>query len=250
MQSNKEQNHRQAIRCRARRNAPISVESLEGRALLSGVHGLPVYHGHPPLLISPPVTLSGQHSPLQHQLAISVVHDAKKPKQPTGMVTKRPKFYNLYTGPKMKELNATAASVKLSKDGSTFTFTGTVQGKISSNVAVYVWGIDRNGNLSPGPFTGRPNIKFDAVLNVRLDASLNPTATVIDIASFKMTTLPAGSASIHGKVITVKVPSSLLPSTGLAPSQYRFNFWPDYLSEQGVASFIPESSDVQVGRSK
>jgi len=166
------------------------------------------------------------------------------------MVTKHPHFYNLYTGPKLKELNATAASGKLSKDGTTFTFTGTVQGKINSDVAVYVWGIDRNGNLGSGPFTDRPNVKFDAVVNVRLDASLNPTATVIDLSTFKMTTLPASSASIKGKVITVTVPSSLLPSTGLAPSQYRFNFWPDYLGEQGVASFIPESSDVQVGISK
>ncbi|MFI5460620.1 MAG: hypothetical protein ACHRXM_34835 [Isosphaerales bacterium] len=230
---------------------PISVEALEGRALLSGVYGLSGNHGHGLLANSHPVTaLSVQHGPLQHQLAISVVHDAKKPKQPTGMVTKRPKFYNLYTGPKLKELNATAASVKLSKDGSTFTFTGTVQAKISSDVAAYVWGIDRNGNLVPGPFQGRPNIKFDAVLNVSLNASLQPTATVISLTTGTMTTLPAGSASIHGKVITVTVPSSLLPSTGLAASQYRFNFWPDNMSEQGVASFIPESSDVQVGRSK
>jgi len=42
-------------------------------------------------------------------------------------------------------------------------------------------GIDRNGNLSSGPFTGRSNIKFDAVVAVSLNSSLQPTAVVTDL---------------------------------------------------------------------
>jgi hypothetical protein len=168
-----------------------------------------------------------------------------------GSVTKTPRFYQFYTGPKLPELNSVKASATLSADGRSFTFTGTNQGRINKGPALYVWGVDRNGNLAPGPFTGRPNVKFDALVIVSLDASLSPSARVVDIASGSAASLPAGSSSISGRTVTVTVPSSLLPSTGLAPSQYRFNYWPEDGitpgASSGVASFIPESKDAPVG---
>ena len=169
----------------------------------------------------------------------------------TGIVTKTPQFNPLYTGPKLAELNAVKASAKLSADGSMFTFAGTNQGRINKAPAVYVWGLDRNGNLPPGPFAGHPNVRFDAVVVVSLDSSLTPTASVTDFASGITTALPAGSASISGRTVSVSVPSSLLPSTGLAPSQYRFNYWPEDgitpATSAVVASFLPATSDAQVG---
>jgi hypothetical protein len=170
--------------------------------------------------------------------------------QESGVVTKKPHFYQFYTGPKLPELNAVSASAELSSDGSTFTFTGTNQGKITKSPAVYVWGIDRNGNLAPGPFMGRPNVKFDALVMVSLDASLTPSAQVTDFASGTATRLPAGAASVNGRTVTVTVPTSLLPSTGLAPSQYHFNYWPEDGGppvSSSVASFLPESSTALVG---
>jgi hypothetical protein len=169
----------------------------------------------------------------------------------TGIVTKAPHFYQFYAGPKLAELNAVKASAELSADGSTFTFTGTNQGKINKAPAVYVWGVDRNGSLPPGPFTGRPNVRFDAVVVVSLDSSLTPMARVMDLAAGTETNLPAGSATVSGHTVSVTVPSSLLPSTGLSASQYRFNYWPEDgvlpASSAVVASFIPESSNAQVG---
>ena len=64
------------------------------------------------------------------------------------MVTKSPSFYSFYTGPHWAELNAVKASGKL-VSGRTFVFTGTNQGAINQAPAVYVWGVDRNGNLPP-----------------------------------------------------------------------------------------------------
>jgi hypothetical protein len=142
------------------------------------------------------------------------------------------------------------ASGELSSDGSTFTFSGTNQGRITKVPAVYVWGIDRNGNLPAGPFTGRPNIKFDAVVVVKLDGSSTPTVTVMDLASGVSTSLPGSSAIIQGRTVSVTVPASLLPSTGLAPSQYRFNYWPEDGGppvSSSVASFAPETTTAQVG---
>jgi hypothetical protein len=168
-------------------------------------------------------------------------------RKPTGIVTKHPSFYEFYTGEKAKSVNATRASVILSRSRNTFTVTGTVQGKINDSGDIYVWGFDRNGHLGPGPFQGRPNIKFDAVVVVTLDQSLRPTAQVIDFKSGRITTLSAGSTSIRNKMVKVVVPASLLPSTGLAKSQYRFNFWPDYDTQTAVASFLPELTDAPVG---
>jgi hypothetical protein len=147
-------------------------------------------------------------------------------------------------------LNAVKASGELSSDGSTFTFTGTNQGRITKAPAVYVWGIDRNGNLPAGPFTGRSNVKFDAVVVVKLDGSSTPTVTVMDLASRVSTSLPGSSAIIQGRAVSVTVPASLLPSAGLAPSQYRFNYWPEDGGppvSSSVASFAPESTTAQVG---
>jgi hypothetical protein len=174
-------------------------------------------------------------------------HQQKTP----GTATKAAHFYQFYTGPKLAELNAVKASAALSADGSMFTFTGTNAGRINKAPAVYVWGVDRNGNLPPGPFTGRPNVRFDALVVVSLDSSLTPTARVIDIANGTSTTLTAGSATLSGKTVSVAVPASLLPSTGVSPSQYRFNYWPEDgvtpASSAVVASFLPESGDAQVG---
>ena len=174
--------------------------------------------------------------------------------RPTGIVTKAPHFYPFYTEPKLAELNAVKASGELARNSNTFTFSGTNRGRINNGSAVYVWGIDRSGHLAPGPFTGRPNIRFDAVVVVSLSSSLQPTASVTDLVSGMTTTLPTGSARIHGKTVTVTVPSQLLPSTGLAPSQYRFNFWPSFAGGSGgsssIASFAPELTTAQVGMSK
>ena len=210
-------------------NAAIGVESLEGRALLSGPSAYPIYGPPPVTMPRGPAANGNQHA--------------------SGIVTKAPHFYSVYTGPKLAELNAVKASAKLAKNGS-FTFTGTNAGAIKKGPAVYVWGIDRSGHLSPGPFTGRPNIKFDAVVVVSLDSSLTATARVIDESSGVTTVLPSGSVSIHGRTIAVTVAGSLLPSTGLTPSHYRFNYWPEDggpPASSSVASFAPERTTAQVG---
>jgi hypothetical protein len=182
----------------------------------------------------------------------SVGHHLRHQHQTLGVVTKTPHFYEFYTGPKRAELNAVKASAELSSSGN-FILTGTNQGRINKTPAVYVWGLDRNGNLPAGPFQGRPNVKFDAVVEVSLTSSLTPTVTVMDLAAGTSTPLPSSSASIQGRTVSVTVPASLLPSTGLSPSQYRFNYWPEDggpPTSSSVASFAPEPTTAQVGMTK
>jgi uncharacterized protein (TIGR03118 family) len=167
-----------------------------------------------------------------------------------GVVTKAPHFYEDYKGPKLDQLNAVAAAGELQPDGS-FQFTGVNEGALDPKVAAtYVFGIDRNGKLPTGPFANRPDIRFDALIEVSVTPGQATTASVIDLANHTSTSLPQGSFSAAGRVIAVNVPGSLLPSTGLPPSQYRFNYWPEdadpTLKEQ-IASFVPEFNDAQVG---
>jgi hypothetical protein len=264
---------------RAKRNAPLLVELLEDRRLLSmpgypmpspgpSMGGGSATSPMPPGLTMPttqptmratvkvPTTLgvpaantgvtsslASYPSPAPSPIGVASNHHDKA----TGVVTKKAHFYEFYTGPKWAELNAVRASGELSSSGN-FTFTGTVQGKINKVGAVYVWGIDRSGKLSSGPFEGRPNIKFDAVVIVSLSSSLTPTAQVVDLKSGATTNLAAGAAKVHGKTVSVTLSESLLPSTGLTPSQYRFNFWPEFGGS--VASFVPEFTTAQVGMTK
>jgi hypothetical protein len=170
----------------------------------------------------------------------------------SGVVEKSPSFYSFYTGPRRPELNAVKASARLLVSGN-LTFTGTNRGRIGNAPAVYVWGLDRNGNLPTGPFAGRPNIRFDALVIVRLDATHTPPSQVVDLVRGITTDLPAGSARIISRKVTVTVHTSLLPSTGLAPAHYRFNYWPEDGGppvSSSAASFATEFTMAPVGSSK
>lgn len=275
---------------RPRRGLRPSVEPLEGRALLSSFgsshgHTFPAYPPTPTPTPAPtpapapttlptpapiptpaptptptptPVSTNGPVVTLPRSGHASTPPPGASPRSTShhrlkvsGVASKAPNFYESYTGPHLSELNAVKASGKLI-GGRTFVFTGTNQGRIDQAPATYVWGVDRSGKLPPGPFAGRPSITFDAVIVVRLDASLKPTAQVVDLASGATTDLPAGSVRIRGATIQVKVPASLLPSTGQPPSQYGFNYWPEDGGppvSSSVASFLPEFTDAPVGTS-
>jgi hypothetical protein len=166
---------------------------------------------------------------------------------PTGVVVKAPHFYEDYVGPKLAQLNAVAAAGELLPSGNLL-FVGVNQGKIDPTVPqTYVWGVDRNGNLPTGPFPGRPDIRFDAVVVLTLKPG-QPTTAVVN-AGGKSTPLPASSFLAEGHVVAVVVPGSALPSTGLPPSQYKFNYWPEdgQRGSAHIASFAPEFNDAQVG---
>ena len=124
------------------------------------------------------------------------------------------------------------------------------QGAINPNVlATYVFGVDRNGNLPTGTFPDRPNIRFDATVAIKIVPGKSPTVVVTDLANKTTTTVQDPTLQISGKKIRVVIPGSLLPSTGLTPSQFRYNFWPEdgLAGSTNIASFAPELHDIRVG---
>jgi hypothetical protein len=207
-----------------RRSLSPAVEGLDQRALLSAV--------------------------LSHALAaqaaeVTSVRDIEH----NGTVVKRPKFYEDYVGPRLAQLNAVSATGELQRDGS-FRFLGVNQGVIRQNVrATYVFGVDRSGSLPTGPFPGRPNIRFDATVVIKIVPGQSPTVTVTDLAKEKTTTVQDPAPQISGRRVGVVIPGSLLPSTGLDPSQFRYAYWPEdgLAGSTNIASFAPEFHDIRVG---
>jgi hypothetical protein len=207
-----------------RRSLSPAVEGLDQRALLSAGLGY---------------AMAGHVAEVRSQ------HDFEQ----NGTVVKKPRFYEDYVGPRLAQLDVVKATGKLLRDGS-FSFLGVNQGAIDPNVrATYVFGVDRNGNLPTGPFPGRPDIRFDATVAIKIVPGQSPTVVVTDLANKTSTTLPDSALQISGKRISVVVPGSLLPSTGLAPSHFRYNFWPEdgLAGSTNIASFAPEFHDIHVG---
>jgi hypothetical protein len=166
-----------------------------------------------------------------------------------GTVVKAPRFYEDYVGPQLAQLDVVAASGQLLRNGD-FSFLGVNKGAIKPNVlATYVFGVDRNGHLPTGPFPGRPDIRFDATVAIKIVPGKSPTVVVTDIANKTTTTVQDPMLTISGRAIRVVVPGSLLPSTGQAPSQFRYDFWPEdgLAGSTNIASFAPEFHDIRVG---
>jgi hypothetical protein len=166
-----------------------------------------------------------------------------------GTVVKTPRFYEDYAGPQLAQLDVVKATGRLGRDGS-FRFLGVNRGVIDPNVtATYVFGVDRSGRLPTGPFPGRPDIRFDATVVIKLVPGKSPTVTVMDLANKTSTLVPGSAFRTASKQVEVVIPGSLLPSTGLAPSQYQYNFWPEdgLPGSTNIASFAPEFHDIRVG---
>jgi hypothetical protein len=166
-----------------------------------------------------------------------------------GVVIVKPCFYEDYVGPRCAQLEAREAIGQIQPNGS-FTFIGINVRAINPKLqATYVFGIDRWGKLPTGPFPDRPDIRFDATVVIKLVPGLKPTVKVNDLATKKCTTLVHPRLVIEGNLVAVNIPGKMLPSTGLAPSQFCYAYW----TEDGcpgsthIASFAPNFHDIKVG---
>jgi hypothetical protein len=207
-----------------RRSLSPAVEGLDQRALLSAGLG-PALAGH--------AAEVRRERDIEHN----------------GTVVKTPTFYEDYVGPRLAQLDVVSATGTRLRGGS-FHFQGVTQGVINPNVrATYVFGVDRSGNLPTGPFPGRPNIRFDATVAIKIVPGQAPTVTVSDLANKTSTTVQDPALQISGRKIGVVIAGDLLPSTGRGPSHFRYDFWPEdgLAGSTNIASFAPEFHDIQVG---
>lgn len=190
------------------------------------------------------------------------VSDARsnEPLHSNGLAVKKaPQFANFYTGPHRPDLNGVRAQAYVA--GSTLVLSGTVVGPIvtrpatSAQGAAYTFAIDRGGASQRGPFPGREHIRFDTVvvaefLTTGPKAYLKLTNALTNQPDTAPKALPASSVSVQGATITIRVPMSLLPSSGHAMNQWNVNFYTQNLGQKpgirSVASLTPEFTEFQV----
>ena len=136
-------------------------------------------------------------------------------------------------------------------DGS-FRFVGVNQGAIDPNVrATYVIGVDRSGHLPAGPFPGRPDIRFDATVVIKIVPGQSPTVTVTDLANKTSTTVQdpnshrsqAGRSRWRSRGACSPRRASLRRTSGTTLARPE-----DGLpGSTNIASFAPDFHDIRVG---
>ncbi len=200
--------------------------------------------------------------PSGHKFLPVQVADARshEPLFSNGFAAKKaPHFYPFYTGPQRPELNGIQASGKV--QGKNLVLTGTVDGPIVTKPKtadlgeIYSFAVDRGDAGKIGPYPGRPQIRFDAIVNVMITdksttATVAATTPSTNQPGVKPTKLVTKAVTIKGPTVTVTVPLSNLPSNGYPDDQWNVNFFarspkgrPDFHS---VASFTPEHTMFQI----
>ena len=216
----------------------MKVEPLEGRALMS-------YFVIPRGSSFVPVHVADARS--------------NEPLFSNGLAAKKAAhFYPVYTGPQRPELDGIQASGYVS--GKNLILTGTVAGPIATRPKtaalgeIYSFGIDRGGAGKIGPFPGRPQIRFDAIVKVTITnkattASVAATTPFTNQPGVKPTALTS-AVTITGDVVKVTVPLSDLPSNGHPDDQWNVNFFTQNPGQQpdarSIASFTPEHTMFQI----
>ncbi|WP_084578863.1 PEPxxWA-CTERM sorting domain-containing protein [Sphingomonas azotifigens] len=142
-----------------------------------------------------------------------------------------------YTGPKLGDLDVTSFSVSYDAGAKLFTLGSTFAGDITPGTpGFYVYGVNTGaGAIRPFGGIGQGNVIFDQAIVVQK----NGTGTIGGTA------LNKDWIAIAGNILTVKVPLSLLPSTGFAPQRYGFNLWPRSAGgNAGISDFAPENATL------
>jgi hypothetical protein len=154
-------------------------------------------------------------------------------------------FLASFTGPRNPDLDVLRGEVSF--DGASFTFQSTSAGPIGTTPgALFVWGVNRGAGTARFPDIA-PGVLFDAVVIAQADG----TGRVVDLTATPPapTVLPAGSVTINGNNITIRVPAALLPSKGFTPGrEYTVNHWPrtGAGNNNQISDFAPDNSNVPV----
>jgi hypothetical protein len=155
-------------------------------------------------------------------------------------------FLPSYTGAHNADLDVLSAYGIYDASAQEFTFGATLAGTIGTTTqGAYVWGINRGAGTQRF-VTGTPSIgagiSFDAVILVNANGT-----GLVNLFSGPAVNLAASAITIQNSTVSVVVPVSMLPSTGLAATAYQWNFWPRNQAITGnaaISDFAPNASTV------
>ena len=191
----------------------VAVEALEGRALLSALHTLQARHATAQVA---DVSFAIPRPPDIQRGPILAQHGV-------GFVAKVPRFYPDYEGAKRGEINAAGAKAFTDRQGANVTFVGIVAGTIQTQPKTadqseyYLFVVDRGLTPGPGPFPGRPNIKFDSLVYVAITPE-GTTGLVQNLSTGAQTPLTPGQITVSTDNLHVTVPTTLLFSVNSTPT--------------------------------
>lgn len=270
---------------RQRRGVSLSVDSLEGRTVMStGAAGLLAGLNLPPawrsLLGSGALNGRVKVDPV----AVGVIRDALMGRGPAadfgplvrsqlrnlptivnsfirggrseytapGIAVKLPRWQDAYTGPHNDHLTATAAGAVLQRNGS-LQLGAVMRGLFDEpTTSQVVFGLDRGAGGSVGPvFAERSAITPDLVVTITVGPNgTNPTGTILDRTTGTTTTIDPARIRVVGATVRVTLDASQIPSKGQPASRFRFAAWTRFGETGGiesVGSFVPERTMVRVG---
>lgn len=146
-------------------------------------------------------------------------------------------FAGGYNGPHNADLDVTSFSVSYNSSTSSFLLESTFAGVIDPSLPGF-YAIGVNTGTGPNSFAsvGLGGVRFNQVISVQKAGT----------AAVSGNSLPAGSVSIVGDLLSVIVPLSLLPSTGFTPNLYGFNIWPRSGAggTEVISDFAPDNATV------
>lgn len=263
-----------------RRGTRLSVDSLEGRQLLSHMPAhLPAVAGHPATVqtaafgfpgkikVSDPgqaailSALNGGAGSEFVQLLRREVRNingviasfaigARSSFSAPGFAARLPKSQPGYTGPVIDQLNGTVAGALLRPDGS-LELAAIMRGPVHNPVpSYYIWGIDRGGPSNANTTPGLPGVHYDSEVIVAVTPS-GISGSVRDLQTDTTSAISGSQISVKGSTIRVFVSPSLLPANnGVPASKFRFGFWaatdPDG-GNSAIESFVPNDASIPVG---
>jgi hypothetical protein len=268
MQLTRQKNHRN-----------LQVESLEGRALMSGMaieashpsHAAILARVHIPKISFPSagknavlnaifggaghewVTLAEKEVPNILSVVSGFESGAITQFTAPGLVFKTPNWQTGYTGFLHDVEAGTIAGAVLLKHKE-IELASIQRGPFSTTPfpTYVVFAINRGAGARPGPvFPLRPALTPDALVTVEVgpDGQGN-SATVTDLTTGTTVPLAPQLIQVKGPVVRVLVSAKQLPSEGFALKNYKFAVYPQLVANGTYAqtgSFLPENSMIPIG---
>jgi hypothetical protein len=173
----------------------------------------------------------------------------------SGLTVKTPTVQPQFVGQTYDQLLPTAAGALLLK-GNVVELGAIMRGPFHDpSTSYYVFALNRGAGASLGPtFPARPGITPDALVTLAVGPyGSSATGTITDLANHTTQAIAPSNIKIIGPTVRVFLNASQFPPTGWPIQKYRFAFWTQ--TQPGndittVADFAPESSMIPIGMLK
>jgi hypothetical protein len=259
-----------------RRRRTFRVESLEGRALLSGA-GVARPHGHEAAILARPqisFNRAGETAILNallggagHEFVALALREVRNPLAVSKGFANHTITQFTVPGVVVKQINLQSGYAGLPHDILALNIGGAValkHKKIELGAIVrgpftttpfgtnIVFAINRGAGGRLGPYyPGRPGITPDALVTVSVGPNgKGNSASITDLTTGATQPINSPEISVKGPTVRILLNSSQFPSEGFKLKHYTFAVWTATQPNapiQDVGSFVPEDSMIPIG---